>query len=98
MKTNHWMAALCAAALLSGGTAMAQTPQTTVKELPAAAKGDEKDKAAALAQKLTNPVADLISVPFQFNWNGRIGPANKGQQAYMNFQRLSRSTSIRIGT
>jgi hypothetical protein len=86
MKTNHWMAALCAAVLLSGGAAMAQTPQTTVKELPTAAKGDEKDKAAALAQKLTNPVADLISVPFQFNWNGRIGPANKGQQAYMNFQ------------
>lgn len=44
------------------------------------------EKNAELAQKLTNPVADLISVPFQFNWNGRIGPVNKGQTAYMNLQ------------
>jgi len=41
---------------------------------------------AELAQKLSNPVADMVSVPFQFNWNGRIGPFDKGQTAYMNFQ------------
>ena len=27
-----------------------------------------------LAKKLSNPVADLISVPFQFNFDGNIGP------------------------
>lgn len=44
------------------------------------------DSTAELAQKLANPVADMVSVPFQFNWNGRIGPYDKGQTAYMNFQ------------
>ena len=44
------------------------------------------ENTAALAQKLANPVADMISVPFQFNWNGRIGPYNQGQTAYLNFQ------------
>lgn len=39
-----------------------------------------------LAQQLTNPVASLISVPFQGNWNQGIGPAGEGQQAYINVQ------------
>lgn len=65
-------------ATLCAGTASAQTPP---KEAEPA-----KSKSAELAQELTNPVAALISVPFQFNWNGRIGPQDKGQQAYMNFQ------------
>jgi hypothetical protein len=39
-----------------------------------------------LAKKLTNPVADLISVPFQFNYDQGIGPTNEGQQYYMKFQ------------
>jgi hypothetical protein len=85
MKLN-WKWALVAAAFLSNASALAQTPQTAVKQLPSAAKTENNDDAAALAQKLTNPVADLISVPFQFNWNGRIGVADKGQQAYVNFQ------------
>lgn len=28
----------------------------------------------ALAQKLANPVSDLVSVPFQFNWEQNVGP------------------------
>jgi hypothetical protein len=28
----------------------------------------------ALAQQLSNPVADLVSVPFQFNWDQNVGP------------------------
>ena len=51
-----------------------------------AAPADDPNSNAALAQKLANPVAALISVPFQFNWNGRIGAAGKGQTAYVNFQ------------
>lgn len=39
-----------------------------------------------LAKKLSNPVAALISVPFQFNYDGRIGPRDDGGRATLNFQ------------
>ncbi|HRO10267.1 transporter [Amaricoccus sp.] len=38
-----------------------------------------------LAKKLSNPVADLISVPFQFNYNGGFYDGD-GDQYYLNFQ------------
>jgi hypothetical protein len=31
-----------------------------------------------LAKKLSNPVADLISVPFQNNYDWELGPAGNG--------------------
>ncbi|WP_267220969.1 transporter [Dyella silvae] len=39
-----------------------------------------------LAKKLSNPVASLISVPFQFNYDQKIGPADDGHKTYLNFQ------------
>jgi hypothetical protein len=27
-----------------------------------------------LAKKLSNPISDLVSVPFQFNWYEKVGP------------------------
>jgi hypothetical protein len=44
---------------------------------PAAAqpsKSGEEDS-EALAKKLSNPISDLVSVPFQFNWEQKVGPA-----------------------
>ena len=38
-----------------------------------------------LAKKLSNPVASLISVPFQFNWDQGYGP-DDGDKAYVNVQ------------
>ena len=35
--------------------------------MPAAAQ--QAGTEAALAKQLANPVADLISIPFQYNWN-----------------------------
>jgi hypothetical protein len=40
------------------------------------AGAEEQDQKAELAKKLQNPVANLISVPIQNNWDFGIGPAN----------------------
>jgi len=39
-----------------------------------------------LAKQLQNPVASLISVPFQFNYDDRIGPLDAGSRFQLNFQ------------
>ena len=43
------------------------------------------DDASALAEKLQNPIADLISIPFQNNTNFNVGP-NTGTQDILNIQ------------
>lgn len=39
-----------------------------------------------LAKKLANPIASLISVPFQFNYDSDIGPNDKGDRYLLNIQ------------
>ncbi len=61
---------------LATSIAIAAVP-AVAQEAPAAAPADD---AAALALKLSNPVASLISVPFQFNFDGAIGPEIAGDR------------------
>lgn len=42
--------------------------------------------AAELAKQLANPVASMISVPLQFNWDSNIGPDDAGRRFTMNIQ------------
>ena len=44
------------------------------------------DSDAELAKKLSNPVAALISVPLQFNYDTDLGPDEDGDQYLLNFQ------------
>jgi hypothetical protein len=77
-------ALLCA---LTATTALAQTDSGVYRPLTLApadatssggggAGDDAKATAAELAKQLNNPVASLISVPIQNNWDFGIGPAN----------------------
>jgi hypothetical protein len=49
------------------------------------AEGDEAQSKEALAKLAQNPVANLISIPFQNNFNFGIGP-NNAMQYVLNFQ------------
>ncbi len=67
--------------LLSSVPARAQQAPAAAPPAKSAAATD----AAALAKQLSNPIASLVSVPFQSNWDFGVGPEEK-ERYLLNFQ------------
>lgn len=54
--------------------------------LLAATSAQGQDSDAEIAKKLTNPIASLVSVPFQLNWDQNIGIGEEGERVTLNVQ------------
>lgn len=46
----------------------------------------EVDDSAELAKKALNPVADMYSLPVQYNWDQKMGPTGEGMHSVTNIQ------------
>lgn len=87
MKTKH-QHHLFAATLVGGLASMtpALRAQKHVTAAQQVAESAPADNAAEIAKKLQNPIAAMISVPFQNNYDHGAGPNGDGDQYKLNFQ------------
>ena len=68
---------------------MVVCPTVSTQVLSAQAAGEssvELDEDADLAQELTNPLADLMTIPIQMNYDQDIGPGDEGEKLQTNIQ------------
>lgn len=66
--------------------ALAFMPVAALAQQTADAAPPPADDAQALAKKLSNPIASLISVPFQWNLDWGAGPEGNGVKSTLNIQ------------
>ena len=62
------------------------TLQMVLSGQTASAQVAADQSASDLAKQLSNPIASLISVPFQFNYDQGYGPTGDGRRTTVNFQ------------
>ncbi len=77
---------LALAIVISLPANIALADETAQASSPAAEQKPAANDAGELAKKLSNPVADLISVPFQSNFEWGGGPGNDGFRYTLNSQ------------
>ena len=78
--------ALFAAVLLCSAGLCAAAPNVDANGVALPPAEGSEDEAAELAKQLQNPVASLISVPFQNNFEFNLGPNDDGFRYLLNFQ------------
>ena len=83
---NKFKPTVIVAALVAVLTVIAAALATVLAAITAPAFADQAADQAELAKKTLNPVASLISVPFQLNYNSGLGPEEKGDQWVLNIQ------------
>lgn len=81
-RRPHFAAAALVVAAALGTPARAQNTATATGAVSAQPNDVE------LAKKLAHPVAALISVPLQLNYDKGIGPANDGKRWLLNIQQV----------
>lgn len=78
MRINHWLSLVLTS--LMGSGALAVQAQESAEE------GKTNGHKAELAKQLANPIANLISVPLQYNLDENYGPNDDGSVSKLNIQ------------
>ena len=65
--------------MLAASCLLVLVPTFADAQQPAPAKPAPVDDSEELAKKLSNPISDLVSVPFQFNFRQKVGPLELSQ-------------------
>ena len=87
MRQQHVIALLGMILVSSSTVGQAQQPPAAP-----ATQSDAED----LEKKLANPIFDLVSVPFQFNWEQNVGPS-EATRFILNVQPVMPLLCTRIG-